>query len=212
MLFQLLAVLVTKPNAAKMLAKQLGWQEALVRLLILRPRPKSKRGSTINYGDVSSSANQVPSDKLPSSSSTNNNRPKEEVDSANENIPSSQSSNQNASNSVISRPSDLPGGLVPPAVSSLNPGSSGGNTPYTPVGSGTPQFTKKGLFHDPTEGDLASLCRDDTPDGASNQDGSSATGSIASADDLASSMLFTICYSGNVVLFLSTKTPVFKQC
>ncbi len=178
-----------------MLAKQLGWQEALVRLLILRPRPKSKRGSTINYGDVSS-ANQVPSDKLPSSSSTNNNRPKEEVDSANANIPSSQSSNQNASNSVISRPSDLPGGLVPPSVSSLNPSSLGANTPFTPIGSATPQFTKKGLFHDPTEGDLASLCRDDTPDGASNQNSGSMTGvdsatdksSTASADDLASSM------------------------
>ncbi len=62
--FQILSVLVSKPNASKYFAQQLGWQEAIVRLLILRPRPISKRGSQISYDHPSTnqeaaSGNQV---------------------------------------------------------------------------------------------------------------------------------------------------------
>ena len=91
-------MIVSKPNAAKFFAKQLGWQEAIVRLLILRPRPKSKRGSQISY-DQGPPANQ---DTVPINSA---NHPQASSSSANENIPSSQLSNEHSS--VINRPNEL---------------------------------------------------------------------------------------------------------
>ena len=140
--FQILFAIVSKPSAAKLFAKQLGWQEAIVRLLILRLRPKSKRGLQISY-DQGLSANQ---DTVPTNST---NQQAHTSSSANENIPFSQLSNEHSS--VINRPSEL--GVS--SNSGLDPrlALQGAGTPAM-----TPQFTKKTLFHDPTESDLASLC------------------------------------------------------
>ena len=133
-----------KPNAAKLFAKQLGWQEAIVRLLILRPRPKSKRGSQISY-EQGQPANH---DSVPTNSA-NQQQQAQTSSSTNENIPSSQLSNENTS--VINRPNEL--GINRSVSGGLDPQALGAGTPAM-----TPQFTKKALFHDPTESDLASLC------------------------------------------------------
>ncbi len=125
---------MSKPNAAKLFAKQLGWQEAIVRLLILRPRAISKRGSHISY--VQEPTNQEPA---------NNNTNQGPLSPTNENIPFAPLSTEQAT-SVIPRPTRLGDfGELTPGLSEME-------------GAVTPQFTKKRLFHDPTESDLASLC------------------------------------------------------
>ena len=134
-----------KPNAAKLFAKQLGWQEAIVRLLILRPRPKSKRGSQISY-EQGQPANKDP---VPTNSANQQQQHTQTSSSTSENIPSSKLSNENTS--VINRPSEL--GVSRSVSGGLDPQALGAGTPAM-----TPQFTKKALFHDPTESDLASLC------------------------------------------------------